>query len=121
MAGAGGLFEKSGPGASASLRRPIYGGWSHDSVYSINNLGQDSAIAVGERGATYTSGIYFQSYNSSGLQNGSAAGLRDGHKGLTLSGNVYEMVGFGTRNNSQAFVAGDFVGIKISLTALGIS
>lgn len=120
IAGAGGLFEKNSTGSS-SLVRPIYGGWSHDTVYSISNTGQVSAIAVGERGATYTSGVYFQAYNSSGEQNGTATGLRGGHYGLTLSGNLYEMVGFGTRSNSQSFVAGHFCGIKISLTAVGIS
>lgn len=119
IAGAGSVFLKSNSGSAANLRES-YGAWSHDAASNSTAAGQVDGYAITQRGPTYSGGhVLYQAFDASGEHK--ASGARIGHTGLTLSGNVYVMIGFGIRTTSGSLDAGDEAGIKATTIFYGVA
>ncbi len=121
LAGSGVTMEKNVSG-SASLIRPTYGGWSHDTVTSASNADQDYTIGYHLRVPGGTGDVTFQTYEAvpGGDDVYKGSGRRLGHNTTAQTGDISLMFIAGTKGNSDSIDAGDATGFKLAHLAIKV-
>ncbi len=121
LAGSGLSFEKNVAG-SASLIRPTYGGWSHDTITSASNSGQEYSIGYHLRVPGGTGDVTFHTYDevSGGDDIYKGSGRRLGHNTTAQTGDMSLIFIAGTKSNSDTIAAGNATGFKLAHLAIKV-